>query len=139
VKKYSPLRRKQLREFSKLDAKYVKNNYLKDFIRTSRELGREYGVTSNQVQFALWAYDLEFFTIDHAIKGIGRAKSTINKRYIYPMKKMGLVYKPFEQLDISSDGLFQETQALYKHAAKFSLTQKGMIMVERMYRGILHP
>ena len=69
--KSSVSRKKMFREFSKLNQRYIKTNYLKYLRGTFSRFCTKKDIFEKELHFMLWAYDLEFFTIKHASKDYG--------------------------------------------------------------------
>ena len=59
------------RDFSLQDKKYILRNYLKNIKTVKRKINKEYDISFSMVEFLLWGYDLQFFTIKYAAKSIG--------------------------------------------------------------------
>jgi len=83
----------------------------------------------------LWAYDLEFFTIDYASENYGIRKNHIADRIIYPLLKEGWLYKHFDRLTPSKeieDHLFRD-ETKFNYRVRYALTQKARLMLQRFY------
>ena len=133
--KSTVLKKKKFREFSKLDRKYLKRNYLKN-IRSAKKHMVGHGVSVSHLEFMLWCYDLEFFTIDYATEELEMNKSKMADRIIYPMVRNGLLYKHFDKLTPSQtedDHLFRD-ETKYNYRVRYALTQRGRILVQQFYR-----
>jgi len=92
-------------------------------------------IFEKELLFMLWAYDLEFFTIDYASKEYGVVKRHMGDRYIFPMVNAGLIYKHFDRLTPSKtreDHLFRDENK-YTYKVRYALTQKARLMVQRFY------
>jgi len=86
----------------------------------------------------LWAYDLQFFTLDYASKGFESSRSNIGKRYVYPLMKIGYIYKHFDKLtpsDTYEDHLFRD-ETKYNYRVRYALTQKARLFVQRFYKDL---
>ena len=59
-------KKKLFREFSKLNQRYVKNNYLKYIRIHVRDFCSQNDIFEKELMFMLWAYDLEFWTLRYA-------------------------------------------------------------------------
>jgi len=57
---------KMFRDVSKLRQKDISQNHLKDIRSTLLNFQSKYDLFQKEVYFMLWAYDLEFFTLDYA-------------------------------------------------------------------------
>ena len=61
-------KKKMFRDFSRLDQKYVNHNHLKNLRKVMTSTEESNDIYRKELLFMLWAYDLEFFTIDYASK-----------------------------------------------------------------------
>jgi hypothetical protein len=100
------------------------------------EFQETYDLFEKELMFLLWAYDLEFFTLDFAAKDYGYRKKKLGDRIIYPLVKEGYLHKYFDKLTPSQtfeDHLFRdETKMNYR--VRYALTQKARLMVARFYK-----
>lgn len=84
----------------------------------------------------LWAYDLEFFTLDYASQDYGMAKQNIADRLVYPLMREGYIHKYFDKLTPSQtyeDHLFRE-ETKFNYRVRYALTKRARLMVQRFYR-----
>jgi len=103
-------KKKLFRDFSYLNQRYVKKNHLK-YLRT-RTLGfcKRYDIFEKELNFMLWAYDLEFWTLDFAAEDYEYNKTKLADRIVYQLVNEGYVYKHFDKLtpsDSREDHLFR--------------------------------
>ncbi len=83
----------------------------------------------------LWAYDLEFWTLDYAAEDYGMNKKKMADRIVYPLVKEDFLYKHFDKMTPSAtreDHLFRE-ETKYNYRVRYALSQKGRLMVQRFY------
>ena len=126
---------KKFREFSRLPERYVKNNYLKNLRKALISTQEQHRVFEKELMFMLWAYDLEFWTLDYAAESYGYSKKKIGERIVYPLMAEGLVYKHFDKLTSSGsyeDHLFRE-ETKFNYRVRYALTQKARLLVQRFY------
>jgi len=126
------------REFSIQDPRYVNKNYLKNLRSSlvSTELSED--IYRKELMFLLWAYDLEFFTIDYASKEYDMSRKHMSDRLIYPLAKTKWLYKHFDKMTPSQtreDHLFRE-ETKYNYRVRYALTQKARLMVQRFYNSL---
>jgi hypothetical protein len=129
---------KLFRESSKLADKYVKHNYLKNIRNVKTEFILKNKIPGNWLDFMLWTYDLEFFTIWYAADEYGMYKDNLADRLIYPMLKEGYLYKHFDKLTPSQtreDHLFRD-ETKYNYRVRYALSQKGRMAVQRFYNSL---
>lgn len=128
-------KKKLFREVSFLNKKYVNNNYFKD-LRAKRIMFCESNdITYSHLEFLLWAYDKEFWTINFASSEYGMNKNNMGDRVIFPLLKQGLVYKHFDKLTQSKDheaNLFRE-ETRFNYRVRYGITQNARLMVQRFY------
>ena len=129
-------RKKLFRESSRLNQRYVKRNYLKNLRRVLLSTQESYDVFQKEIMFMMWAYDLEFWTLDYAAKDYGVSKKKLAERTVYPLVNEGYVYKHFDRLtpsDTYEDHLFRD-ETKYNYRVRYALTQKARLLVQRVYR-----
>jgi hypothetical protein len=124
------------REFSRMDSRYVKRNYLKYYRSVKLEFCDSKDISSSHLDFLVWAYDLEFFTKDFASEDYDMSKKKLGERVLYPLMNMGFIYKHFDRLTPSqtaADHLFRdETKMNYR--VRYAITQKARLLVQAFYR-----
>lgn len=124
------------RDFSRQDKKYVKRNNLKRLKQMRQKVTSQWEVSFSDLEFLLWGYDLQFFTIDYASQDLEMNKTNLSNRIIYPMQKAGYLYKHFDKLtpsDTYEDHLFRD-ETKYNYRVRYGLTQKARLLVQRFYR-----
>jgi hypothetical protein len=128
-------RKKLFREVSFLDGRYVSKNYLKD-LRSKRTIFCESNeISFSHLEFLLWAYDKEFWTIAFASSEYGMNKNNMGDRVVYPLMKQDLVYKHFDKLTPKKnidDQIFRE-ETKYNYRIRYGITQKARLLVQRFY------
>ena len=128
-------KKKLFRESSRLNQRYVNRNYLKHL---RRELVREKekGILfQTEIYFLLWAYDLEFWTLQYAAEDFGYSPKKIGERIVYPLMQEGYVYKHFDKLtpsDTYEGHLFRE-ETKFNYRVRYALTQKARMFVQAFY------
>ena len=123
------------RDFAKQDKTYINKNYLKNLKVLKNKYAKKLGMDFSKIEFLLWAYDLQFFTLDYASKGFESSKSNIGKRYVYPLVNAGYIYKHFDKLtpsDTYEDHLFRD-ETKYNYRVRYAITQKARLFVQRFY------
>jgi len=136
--KTSVSKKKLFREFSKLNQRYVKRNYLKNLRRELLRAKDSHGLFQKEIWFMLWAYDLEFFTLKYASEDFGISSKKIGVQYVYPLVKEGILYKHFDKMTPSNtreDHLFRD-ETKYNYRVRYALTQRGRIIVQQIYRNL---
>ena len=126
------------RDFSPLDQKYVNHNHLKHLRRRMTETEQTNDIYRKELLFLLWAYDLEFFTIDYASKEYEFRKNHLADRIIYPLVNAGWLYKHFDKMTPSNkmeDYIFRE-ETKFNYRVRYALTQKARLMVQRFYNSL---
>jgi hypothetical protein len=131
-------KKKLFREFSRLNQRYVKRNYLKNLRSVLLSTQSNNDVFQKEIMFMMWAYDLEFWTLDYASKEYAVSKKKMSERTVFPLVKEGYIYKHFDRLTPSGtyeDHLFRE-ETKYNYRVRYALTQKARLLVQRVYRGL---
>ena len=126
---------KLFREFSKLNQRYVKNNYLKYLRINLRDFCEKNDIFEKELMFMLWAYDMEFWTLKYAAEDYDYSEKKLGERIVYELVNNGYVYKHFDKLtpsDKYEDHLFRE-ETKYNFRVRYALTQKARLLVQRFY------
>ena len=124
------------RDFSRQDKKYIKRNNLKRLKQMRQKVTSQWEISFSDLEFLLWGYDLQFFTIDYAAQDLEMNKTNLSNRIIYPMQRAGYLYKHFDKLtpsDTYEDHLFRD-ETKYNYRVRYGLTQKARLLVQRFYR-----
>ena len=126
------------RDFAKQDINYIGKNYLKNLKHVKLKHSKAIGMDFSKIEFLLWAYDLQFFTIRYASKGFNVSESNVGKRDIYPLVRAGYIYKHFDKLTPSQtleDHIFRE-ETKYNYRVSYAITQKARLLVQRIYNDL---
>ena len=129
-------KKKLFRESSRLNQRYVKRNYLKNLRKVLLSTQEVYDVFQKEIMFMMWAYDLEFWTLDYAAKEYDVSKKKLAERTVFPLVKVGYIYKHFDKLTPSNtyeDHLFRD-ETKFNYRVRYALTQKARLLVQRVYR-----
>ena len=131
-------RERLFRDFAKQDRIYIKKNYLKNLKVIKNKYAEKLGMDFSKLEFLLWGYDLQFFTLDYASKDFQTSKSNIGKRYVWPLVKAEYIYKHFDKLtpsDTYEDHLFRD-ETKYNYRVRYAITQKARLLVQRFYNDL---
>lgn len=133
--------KKRYREFSKLHERYVGNNYCKNLRLAFEAMSLRHGLTKGEVEFLLFIYDLEFFTLSYIGNHYGIKPNKAGQRFIYPMMKLGHIYKHFDKLSVPEDQVDQmmRSETKYTYRVRYALSQGGRLLVQRFYRLLENP
>lgn len=129
-------KKRMFRDFSRQDKKYIKRNNLKRLKQMRQKVTSQWEISFSDLEFLLWGYDLQFFTIDYAAMDLEMNKTNLSNRIIYPLQKRGYIYKHFDKLtpsDTLEDHMFRE-ETKYNYRVRYGLTQKARLLVQRFYR-----
>jgi len=131
-------KKKLFRESSRLNQRYIKRNHLKNLRKVLLSTQESYDVFQKEIMFMMWAYDLEFWTLDYAAKEYNVSKKKLSERTVFPLVKVGYIYKHFDKLtpsDTYEDHLFRE-ETKFNYRVRYALTQKARLLVQRVYRDL---
>ena len=126
------------RDFAKQDKAHINKNYLKTLKATRLKYSKAIDMDFSKIEFLLWGYDLQFFTMRYASKDFEVSESNIGKRYIFPLTNAGYLYKHFNRLtpsDTYEDHIFRE-ETKYNYRVRYALTQKARLFVQRFYNDL---
>lgn len=131
-------KKKMFREFSRLNQKYVKNNYLKNLRSTIKSFCKQRDIFEKELMFMLWTYDLEFWTLDYASENYGYHKGRLGDTIVFPLVNEGYLYKHFDKMTPSQtreDHLFRE-ETKYNYRVRYAISQKGRLLVQSFYNAL---
>jgi len=129
-------KKKLFRDFSPLNQRYVKRNYLKNIRVATSNFCSDHDMFERELNFLLWAYDLEFFTLRYAADKYEYSEKKLAERIVYPLVKEGYIYKHFDRLtpsDTLESHLFRE-ETKYNYRVRYAITQKARLLVQAFYR-----
>ena len=123
MSRHHPGRRR--RDFSKLNKRYVNKNHLKKWSLVVRDIKSNHDVQQTELEFMLFVYDYEFFTLSHIAKTMKRSKNKLYERTILPLKQRGWVEDVWHGKDVDTyvNALFEQNEKF--HENRLGLSQKG--------------
>ena len=131
-------KKKLFREFSRLNQRYVKNNYLKALRVTIKSFCKRRDIFERELMFLLWAYDMEFWTLRYAAEEFDYSEKKLAERIVYQLVKEGYIYKHFDKMTPSTtmeDHLFRE-ETKYNYRVRYGITQKARLLVQAFYKDL---
>lgn len=129
-------KKSMFRDFKYKDSDKIGRSYLKHLRLATRDIVGNYDVSESELNFLLFVYDYEFFTLDHASEGYFYHKLKLAQRLVYPLQKKDYIYKYYNRLSPSSyeEAIFHESR--FKYRVRYALTQKARLLVQKYYRKI---
>jgi hypothetical protein len=126
--------RSKFRDFRMRDETTINKSYLKYFTLVMKDVVGNYDITEAQMRFLLFAYDYQFFTLDHMSEYYYYSKAKLGQRIIYPLSHNDYVFKYFDRLSPTSyqEAIFDEKKFNYR--VRYAITQKARLLVQRFYR-----
>ena len=127
-------RKGMFRDFKMRKEIWLNKSYLKYIRLATRDIVGNYDVKEGELNFMLFAYDYEFFTLDHMSNAYFYSKEKLASRLVYPLQNKGYIYKYYDKLSPTSyeDAIFDESKMRYR--VRYALTQKGRMLVQKYYR-----
>ena len=127
---------RMFRESSKMKPYFLNKNYLKRLNQVRKQFHSTTDLSPSELDFLLWAYDLEFFTIEFAAKDYDMNKGNVGARLIFPLMNSGYIYKHFDKLSPSNQeqDMFFREENKFNYRVRYGLSQKGRLLVARFYR-----
>ena len=129
-------KKRMFRDFAVLKDKYVNKNHLKNLHSVKKSFCKSNDISWSHLQFLLWAYDLEFWTLKYAAKEYDYSEKKLGERIVYELVKQGYIYKHFDKMTPSNtmeDHLFRE-ETKYNYRVRYAITQKARLLVQAFYR-----
>ena len=129
-------RKGMFRDFKMRKEELLNNGYLKYIRLVTRDMVGNYDITESELNFMLFVYDYEFFTLDHMSSAYFYHKEKLGQRIVYPLMKKEYIYKYYDKLTPNSyeDAVFDESKMRYR--VRYALTQKARLLVQKYYRKI---
>ncbi len=124
------------RDFKYKDPEKMGKAYLKYLKLATRDIVGNYDIKESELNFLVFMYDYEFFTIDHASEAYFYNKLKLAQRLIFPLQKKEYLFKYFNRLSPTTyeEAIFDESK--WKYRVRYALTQKGRQIVQKYYRKI---
>lgn len=126
--------RAKFREFKYRDESTLNKSYLKYYPLAMRDVVKNYGITEARMRFLLFAYDYQFFTLDHISESYFYNKLGMENKIIYPLVHQGMIFKYFDRLTPTTHQAAMFEQTRYNYKVRYALTQKARLLVQRFYR-----
>ena len=129
-------KKRMFREVSHLKDDQIGHNYLKNLRAARNMFCDDNDVSWSHLEFLIWAYDKEFWTINYAADEYGFNKKNFGNRILWPLMKEKLVFKYYDKLtpsDKLEDHLFRE-ETKYNYRVRYAITQRARMIVQAFYR-----
>ena len=129
-------KKRMFREVSYLKEDEIGHNYLKNLRAARNMFCDDNDVSWSHLEFLIWAYDKEFWTINYAADEYGFNKKNFGNRILWPLMKEKLVFKYYDKLtpsDKLEDHLFRE-ETKYNYRVRYAITQRARMIVQAFYR-----
>lgn len=127
-------KRSKFREFRMRDEKTINKSYLKYFTLVMRDVVENYDVSETQMRFLLFAYDYQFFTLDHMSQYYYYSKNKLGQRIIYPLANKDYIFKYFDRLSPTTQQEAMFNVGKFNYRVRYAVTQKARLLVQRFYR-----
>ena len=114
--------------------KYIGDNYLKYFDLSIKHFVAVTEYTRAELMFMLFAYDYEFFTLEHIAESYGRSKQQLYMKVVNPLKNKGAIENYYN--NGTSTKIIDSVLHIDYKTARISLSTKGRHAVQRFYRMI---
>jgi hypothetical protein len=125
------------REFSSRKKTQIGDNRLKNLRSTLHRFQNDYEIYQKELMFMLWAYDLEFWTLNHASEQYRYSHPKLANKIVYPLMKEGYIHKYFDKLTPHQEEVQMfHTEDKYSYRVRYALTQKARLMVQRFYSSL---
>ena len=124
------------RDFKYKDPDKIGRAYLKYLRLATRDSTGNYELKESELNFLVFVYDYEFFTIDHVAQNYFYHRLKLAQRIIYPLQNKEYIYKYYDRLAPTTyeAAIFHESK--WKYKVRYALTQKARLLVQKYYRKI---
>jgi hypothetical protein len=99
-----------------------------------RFIKQQYGLQPMYVQFLIYAYDLEFFTIEWMAKQLSKSYNQTKDWLTVKMRKKGLLFDYFSPRDIrihQDTSMWFRDENRWNYRKRYALTQEGRMIADR--------
>lgn len=120
-----------------LNERYVNHNYLKYYKLAKRDICTRHGITENELESLLFMYDYEFFTRKHIAKALHQNMLKFYERVLQPLMKKEMIERIYYRSDLDKASMEQLAFLKYNRSnykARYQITQKARLIVQRFYR-----
>ena len=127
-------RKGMFRDFKMKDQDKIGRSYNKYFRLVMRDMVGNYDISEREMNFLLYVYDYEFFTIDHISESYFYSNHKMGMRIIYPLQNKEYIFKYYDKLAPTTyeDAMFAESK--FKYRVRYAITQKARLLVQKFYR-----
>jgi len=126
----------KFRDFKMRKELWLNKGYLKYLRLATRDVVGNYDISESELNFMLFIYDYEFFTMDHISEAYFYNRIKLAQRLMYPLQRKDYIYKYYDRLSPTSyeEAIFNESK--WKYKVRYALTQKARLLVQKYYRKI---
>jgi hypothetical protein len=130
------LKKKLFREFAKRENfEGLSNVNMKYFYNAKKYIRKRYKITDRYFSFLLWCYDLEFFSIQHAVEEFHTFPTDVEMKFLYPMINEGLLKKFADRKELIKDYRYRMVEGKeYFQRNKYCITNKGFRIIEEFIK-----
>ena len=127
-------KKSMFRDFKYKDSDKIGRGYLKYLRLATRDIAGNYDIKESELNFLVFAYDYEFFTLDHISEAYFYNKLKLAQRLVYPLQNKEYLFKYYDKLSPTSyqEAIFNESKMHYR--VRYALTQKARLLVQKYYR-----
>lgn len=127
-------RKGMFRDFKMRSDDTIGDSYCKYHRLVIRDLVNSTEASEAQINFMIFIYDYEFFTLDHISEKYFYSKVKLSRRLVYPLQNKRYIYQYYSKLKPNSyeDAIFEESK--HKYRIRYALTERGRLLVRRYYR-----
>ena len=129
-------RKGMFRDFKMRKEKWLNKGYLKYLRLATRDIVGNYDVSESELNFMLFVYDYEFFTMDHVADAYFYNRLKLAQRIIFPLQNKEYIYKYYDRLSPTTYEEAMFDQDRWKYKVRYALTQKARLLVQKYYRKI---
>ena len=127
-------RKGMFRDFKMRSQKEIGDSYCKYHKLVMRDLVNSTDLSESKINFMIFVYDYEFFTLDHMSERYFYSKEKLARRLVYPLQNAKYIYQYYTKLSPKNyeEAIFEESK--YKYRVRYALTEKGRLFVRKYYR-----
>jgi hypothetical protein len=112
--------------------RFVADNYLKYLDLATKHFISVTDISSQQLNFMVFCYDYEFFSIERIAQDYSRNVNGLYERTIRPLKNLGYIEDYYSSGKTSKE--IDQTLGISYRSGRITLSHKGRHAVQRFYR-----
>jgi len=129
-------RKGMFRDFKKREVDRLGSNYNKYHRLAVRDIVGSTDLGESELNFLIFIYDYEFFTIDHISDSYFYSKLKLARKLVYPLNKKEYLFKYYDKLAPKEYEAAMFDEGRFGYRIRYAISQRGRLLVQKYYRKI---